>query len=90
MSQHQDPQPSSGFFIEHGLLLSEQSLVEFAEGCAEAVSAPSFVPGTHEAGAEVPCPHCPGEHRISHALSIPLAHNVEIREAEPDETEPGN
>ncbi|MBC3189458.1 hypothetical protein H7X46_00025 [Pseudonocardia sp. C8] len=71
--------------IEDGLALSDATVVEFRDGCTDAMS---IVPGEHEAGESVPCPRCAGEHEISSALSVPIAHNIEISEVEP-EAEPG-
>ena len=65
------------FRTENGLLLSDTTMVEFEDGCGDAMT---FVPGSHEAGAVVPCPDCAGEHRITSALQIPVAHNIEITE----------
>lgn len=75
------------FRIENGLLLSDDNtLVEFADGCADGGG---IVPGAHEAGEVVPCPDCDGEHRITSALVIPTAHNITIDRAEPEpEDEP--
>lgn len=70
------------FYTEHGLLLSDHTLVEFAEGCTDAGSS---VPGRHEIGEQVPCPHCPDEHRIAEALVVPVAHNIEITETEAED-----
>lgn len=72
---------------DDGLLLSDTTMVEFADGCTDAGS---FVPGTHEVGEVVPCPGCDGEHRIAAALPLEVAHNIEITEAEPEEAEPGH
>lgn len=75
------------FRIENGLLLSDDNtLVEFADGCADGGG---IVPGAHEAGEVVPCPDCDGEHRIASALVIATAHNITIDRAEPEpEDEP--
>lgn len=72
--------------IEDGLALSDATMVEFGDGCTDAMS---IVPGEHEVGERVPCPSCASEHEISSALSIPIAHNITITEVEPD-AEPGD
>lgn len=75
------------FRVEDGLLLSDDhTLVGFADGCA--ADAGGIIPGAHETGEVVPCPDCPGEHRITSALVIPTAHN--ITEVEPEEDELGS
>ncbi|MGM0724401.1 MULTISPECIES: hypothetical protein [Pseudonocardia] len=76
------------FRMENGLLLSDTTMVEFADGCADAGT---FVPGTHEAGEVVPCPGCDGEHRIASVLQVEVAHNITVTKAEPadDDDEPG-
>ncbi|MEQ3552588.1 hypothetical protein WIS52_19110 [Pseudonocardia nematodicida] len=60
-----------------GLVLSDATMVEFRDGCTDAMG---IVPGEHEVGARVPCPNCAGEHEISSALSVPIAHNITIAE----------
>ena len=55
--------------VEDGLALSDATMVEFGDGCTDAMS---IVPGEHEVGDRVPCPSCAGEHEISSALSIPI------------------
>jgi hypothetical protein len=71
--------------VEDGLALSDATFVEWQDGCAYTHD---IVPGRHEAGDQVPCPRCSGEHEISEALYTPIAHNITSIEVEP-EAEPG-
>lgn len=74
------------FRIENELLLSDTTMVEFADGCSDAGS---FVPGIHEVDEVVPCPACDGEHRIAHAFPLEVVHNAEITTVEAED-EPGS
>lgn len=72
--------------VEDGLALSDATMVEFGDGCTDAMS---IVPGEHEVGERVPCPSCASEHQISEALYTPIARNITITEVEA-ELEPGD
>ncbi|MEV1294882.1 hypothetical protein [Pseudonocardia sp. NPDC049635] len=69
-----------------GLVLSPGSFVTFSDGCSDE---PHLIEDDLQAGDRVACPACEDTHEVDQVISTPIAHNIVLREAEP-EAEPGD